>query len=142
MLGDVIIPMPTDLHSRISPLEIDSPPRKRTGILKLTVDVPTSSQPLGESRSLPRWSTPEFIFYFITAVVVIPIMVWIPISLSSSAYLGGNVGHVYNLFAGSHPNYPFYRSRLSRGWLFGREIVSLIPGYDFSDKFKCSYHGG
>jgi hypothetical protein len=27
---------------------------------------------------------------------------------------------------GSHPNYSFYANRLSRGWLFGRKVVSNI----------------
>jgi hypothetical protein len=61
-------------------------PRERRGIARLTVEVPASAPPAG-ARAMPaRWRTPEFLFYYVCAVVVIPLMVWVPWRLSSRAY--------------------------------------------------------
>jgi hypothetical protein len=104
-VGDTVIDMPTDLHSdrdtsdamELEPLHPDSTathPRSgcsgnnaspaRRGILRLTVDVPITSSPkAGAARPPPRWRTPEFLFYGVAFVVVVPAMVWKPIALSS-----------------------------------------------------------
>lgn len=57
----------------------------------LTVNIPSSNrQPLTTSSGTrdkqvapSRWSTIEFRIYYVVALVVIPIMIWIPVSLSS-----------------------------------------------------------
>ncbi|EMD33382.1 hypothetical protein CERSUDRAFT_108172 [Gelatoporia subvermispora B] len=91
MSGDVAIDMPTDLR-----------------ITRLTVDIPSSYRPVPprEEQSAPKWRSPEFVFYGIIFVLVVPIMVWIPVTLSSP----------------SHPNYDLYKRKLSPGWLFGRRV--------------------
>ncbi|OBZ72185.1 hypothetical protein A0H81_07408 [Grifola frondosa] len=96
--------MPTDLRLESSP----QLKQKQSGITNLTVDIPASYNPKGQAEvhSRPRWKTPEFIFYYTVFLVAIPIMIWIPVRLSSS----------------SHPNYPFYRQKLRAGWLFGRQV--------------------
>ncbi|KAL6307438.1 MBOAT, membrane-bound O-acyltransferase family-domain-containing protein [Sparassis latifolia] len=108
MLGDVALDMPTDLRS----FEKDEVPRKRLSVTGLTIDIPSSYRPQVQAAPHPpsRWRTPEFIFYELVFCLVVPIMIWIPVTLSSP----------------SHPNYPLYRRRLSPGWLFGLKVVSLV----------------
>ncbi|EDR04007.1 uncharacterized protein LACBIDRAFT_191382 [Laccaria bicolor S238N-H82] len=84
------------------------------GLTGLTVDIPSStSKRPDEKRPAARWSSFEFKVYYALACIVIPIMVWIPVSLSSP----------------SNPNYPFYQMRLSNGWLFGRRIDNSDAQY-------------
>jgi len=60
----------------------------------ITVNIPSSKKrPLApevtvseEQRAPSRWATLEFKAYYVVALVVIPIMVWIPISISSGSY--------------------------------------------------------
>lgn len=94
--ADAVIDMPTDLRDELEavPLhdfsteaELDpQPPSKpqRRGALHLTVDAPSSavSQKLVRSRPPPRWKSPEFIFYGVCFMLVVPMMVWKPIDLS------------------------------------------------------------
>lgn len=51
----------------------------------LTVNIPSSNrQPLTANKLAPsRWATLEFKVYFVVALLVVPIMVWIPVSVSS-----------------------------------------------------------
>ncbi|KAF8626599.1 hypothetical protein AX17_006517 [Amanita inopinata Kibby_2008] len=93
---------------------------KNSKIIKLTVDIPSSVRRTSGGTSAPspapappRWSTFEFKVYYLVFLLVIPVMVWIPVSLSLP----------------SHPNYPFYRSRLSPGWLFGRRMDNSDAQY-------------
>ncbi|CAD6929356.1 unnamed protein product [Tilletia laevis] len=82
------------------------------GLASLTVNElelsPSGSQP-SASASAPktrpaRWGSNEFRFYFCVLAVVIPYMVWVPMSISHE----------------SHPNFPLYRHLLKKGWLLGR----------------------
>ncbi|KAI0926450.1 hypothetical protein AcV5_008909 [Taiwanofungus camphoratus] len=113
MLGDISLPMPTDLHPPRPSFDLDT--SKQEGITRLTVNVPSSHrvQSREEPRSLPRWKSPEFILYYIVFCIVVPTMIWIPVTLSSP----------------SHPNYSIYRRRLSPGWLFGREVDNSDTQY-------------
>lgn len=81
MSDHVVLHMPLG-DRQLSPLGIEEPVnRKRPSrIVKLTVDIPSSYQP---QTTTPRWKTPEFLFYYVVFIVVIPIMVWIPVRLSS-----------------------------------------------------------
>ncbi|EJD06915.1 MBOAT-domain-containing protein [Fomitiporia mediterranea MF3/22] len=79
---------------------------KRRGVLRFTVDAPVAVQKTAQIHSPPRWRTTEFYFYYVVFIVVVPMMVWKPISLSQE----------------SNPNYPLFYSRLSDGWIFGRKI--------------------
>ncbi|KAI6039919.1 MBOAT, membrane-bound O-acyltransferase family-domain-containing protein [Pisolithus marmoratus] len=113
MPDDVVIDMPTNPHNskatvhRFEPADMTPPDRAR-GIASLTVGIPSSrkNRPPDGSSPLPRWKTPEFIFYYIVFVVVVPLMAWVPIRLSST----------------TNANYPIFRHQLKPGWLFGREV--------------------
>ena len=83
MSDHAVLQMPPG-ERRLSPLEIEGPTnRKRSSwIVKFTVDIPFSHQPQA-AETTPRWRTPEFFFYYVAFIVVIPVMVWIPVTLSS-----------------------------------------------------------
>ncbi|KAH9930065.1 MBOAT-domain-containing protein [Fomitopsis serialis] len=117
MLG-VVAQMPTDLRRHESTFELETDHEassKRSGIIKLSIDIPSSHRPqvAAESHPPPRWRTPEFILYGLVFCVVVPMLAWVPISLSSS----------------SHPNYNTYRRRLQPGWLFGRQLDNSDAQY-------------
>ena len=96
MSDDLELQMPTDLRvdpdavplvSRIGGVQ-ESPvdtAAKRRGILCLTVETPTTSSfsKVVSARPPSRWKSPEFIFYGICFAIVVPILVWKPIELSS-----------------------------------------------------------
>ncbi|KAG2101567.1 MBOAT, membrane-bound O-acyltransferase family-domain-containing protein [Suillus discolor] len=116
MPKDIVVDMPTDMRNQeghFSTFDLDYTPPKPGGITSLTVDIPALSRIPNEPRPPPRWKTPEFIFYYVVALFVIPLMVWIPIHLSSP----------------SHPHYQYYRHRLSPGWMFGREVDNSDTQY-------------
>jgi len=115
--GHITLPMsPVPSPARDGPtqtFEIDSPDTAQTqlksrGITALTVDIPLSHKTI--SPSAPQrpslWKTPEFMFYGVVFAVAVPVMIWIPITLSNQ----------------SHPNYPIYQNRLSPGWILGRKV--------------------
>lgn len=87
MPEDIVIDMPTDLHSTgVHKFELESDTLARSrGIAALTVRIPHSRRSRqGDAPSLhPRWKTPEFLFYFAVVAVVLPYMAWVPIRLSS-----------------------------------------------------------
>ncbi|KIO34697.1 hypothetical protein M407DRAFT_210023 [Tulasnella calospora MUT 4182] len=85
----------------------EKPPRHR-GIVALTVETPTSSKTRSDlpPRPAPRWNTPEFIFYLIVFIIVVPLLIKVPVDLSQP----------------THPNYVQYHRRLSPGWIGGREV--------------------
>ena len=129
MLGDAVVQMPSDLRPTAA-FELDSPTQptyRPKGITRLTVDIPSSYNPerRAEKHPEPRWRTSEFIAYYVVFVVAIPLMVWIPNRLSTREYCCFWVkDYVVTQRVASHPNYPFYESSLSPGWLFGRQVVS------------------
>ena len=97
MGGDISLEMPTDLrrdYTSATALDLDSPalnqrPHHGGGITKLTVNFPSSNKPPPDnvsSRNPSRWRTPEFYFYAVVFVVVVLIMFWIPMRLSSGTY--------------------------------------------------------
>lgn len=110
MPEDIVIDMPTDLHSTgVHKFELESDTLARSrGIAALTVRIPHSrrSRQGDAPSSPPRWKTPEFLFYFAVVAVVLPYMAWVPIRLSSP----------------TNVNYPSFDHKLSSGWLFGRQI--------------------
>ncbi|KAL0072586.1 glycerol transporter [Marasmius tenuissimus] len=92
-------------------------PKKRMKLVDLTVDIPSSSRttsiPNEAARSPSRWRSLEFKVYYVVAALVVPIMVWIPVSISSPL----------------HPNYPAYSAKLSAGWLFNRKVDNSDAQY-------------
>ncbi|KAF4597198.1 glycerol transporter [Pleurotus pulmonarius] len=89
---------------------------KNMGIVGLTVDIPSSRRSdtrTDRKQSPSRWKTVEFRCYVAIACIVVPIMFWIPMTLSRS----------------THPNYPLYAPRLSQGWMFGRKVDNSDDQY-------------
>ncbi|KAF9554748.1 MBOAT-domain-containing protein [Agrocybe pediades] len=90
-----------------------------TGIAQLTVHIPSAfKENVGKGQdndrtSKSRWRTPEFYFYYVIFILAVPVMAWIPISLSQA----------------SHPNYAYYSRRLSPGWLHGRMVDNSDAQY-------------
>lgn len=134
----VVLDMPTDLRSTsacVSPFELEEEDiRKKKihrGLTAATVEIPDASkvQRVDTPRPPPLWRTPEFFFYYLVAVVVIPVMIWVPINLSSCTLLSCCPTMfilIYKLYVATHANYPFFHYKLSSGWLFGRQVVSTF----------------
>lgn len=114
------------------------PVDRRRGPTKFTVNIPesypsqavqTQQQAQNVQGKPSRWNTLEFKIYGVVFAIVVPIMIWVPIRLSQREHISANSLAVsrlsFSTSAASHPNFPFYRNRLSEGWLFGRQIVSL-----------------
>lgn len=88
-LSDLEAGMPSDI-SKQSSKRLDLQPNdvhllsdKSRGITALTVSIPTSeTNRIDPNRPKARWRTPEFIFYGICFIIVVPYMVWVPYSLS------------------------------------------------------------
>lgn len=85
---------------------------------------------LGPEPGPPRWRTREFMLYGLVFVLVVPVLVYWPMRLSRR---GSSVRDLVVAAwksqlttTASHPNFPAYAHRLSPGWLFGRQVVSLI----------------
>jgi hypothetical protein len=87
----VYIEMPTDLRTNSgpslsrgeAPVLANDAPVKRKGIIRLTVDIPGSHRSqVGNNRPPARWKSPEFIFYGVAFLFVVPLMVKVPVDLS------------------------------------------------------------
>lgn len=127
--------MPTDLHSprvRPRPSQLDleiTPERKARGIVALTVETPTSSRPRQTTAPRPpaRWRTPEFIFYAVCFVIVVPFLFKVPMDLSERtcrlAFRSQMQTLITALEVASNPNYSKYQHKLSKGWIGGRQVV-------------------
>ena len=83
MSDHIILQMPSNDH-QLSPLGLEGLVNRKepSRIIKLTVDIPSSYQPQ-TTDTIPRWKTPEFFFYYVVFAVAVPVMVWIPVTLSS-----------------------------------------------------------
>ncbi|KAI0998853.1 hypothetical protein K3495_g9342 [Podosphaera aphanis] len=60
-----------------------------------------------------KWSTPEFYFYYLVFIVVVPSMFWV----------------AYDVSRPSDPNYHKFEHLLSPGWVPGRKIDASDPQY-------------
>lgn len=123
------IPLPE--LPRYFPLHQPPPARRREPmrLVDLTVATPGTEPKtsLAESKSPERWKTYEFKAYAVVACIVLPIMAWIPISLSSCAYAVIQISShcITNATsAASNPNYELYQRKLSPGWIPYRKVVS------------------
>jgi hypothetical protein len=83
MSDHVVFQMPSD-DRQLSPLGIEGLANRKepSRIVKLTVDIPSSHRPQ-TADTTPRWKTPEFFFYYVVFLLVVPMMVRIPVALSS-----------------------------------------------------------
>ncbi|KAF8751613.1 membrane-bound acyltransferase family [Rhizoctonia solani] len=90
---------------------------KSLGVVSLTVQTPTSSNFTPPETQPPppssRWRTPEFLFYGLAFLVVVPYMVKVPYDISNE----------------SNPNFYKILPRLKEGWLFGRHIDNSDAQY-------------
>ncbi|BEI85833.1 hypothetical protein CcaverHIS002_0601200 [Cutaneotrichosporon cavernicola] len=75
-------------------------------ISELTVDIPGSRRRTDTEPPPSRWGTLEFKFYIAAFIIVVPLLVWSPINVSSP----------------HNPNYPSYANRLSSGWFIFSEV--------------------
>jgi hypothetical protein len=68
----------------------------------------------------PRWNTPEFWFYGLAFLTVVPVMFWTAwdVSRRSNVYANANEA--------SNPNYSKYVGLLSDGWILGRKVVCSV----------------
>lgn len=86
---------------------------RRHYISELTVDIPGAVRRSDTEPPPSRWRTLEFRLYIAVFVVVVPMLVYSPIKLSSP----------------NNPNYYYYSPRLSPGWMYGREVDASDPQY-------------
>lgn len=83
MSDHIALQMPSDDRPLSPPgLEGLAQVKRSSRLVKLTVDIP-SSHHAQTTDTAPRWKTLEFFFYYVVFIMVVPIMVWIPITLSS-----------------------------------------------------------
>ena len=64
-------------------------------VTDFTIHIPNSNRSVnGQEAGPSRWRTREFMGYYIAFALVVPVMIWIPIRLSSgmSSLLDGRVG--------------------------------------------------
>lgn len=69
---------PTAVHQRSQP--------HKANIIDFTITVPGSERKSTDEPPKPRWWTPEFYFYYVIFLIVVPIMIYIPIKLSSCRF--------------------------------------------------------
>lgn len=76
--------MPTHQDkSGASSTAVDHSQPHKASITDFTITVPGSERKSTDEPPKPRWSTPEFYFYYLLFAIVVPIMIYIPIRLSS-----------------------------------------------------------
>jgi hypothetical protein len=63
------------------------PSRKHMKVTDLTVQVP-SSRPSEDLRKPSKWATNEYRFYLVILIIALPVMAWVPMSLSTSMSVG------------------------------------------------------
>jgi hypothetical protein len=87
--------MPGDMQSirPLSPLMVYEHPEnewKSLGVVSLTVQTPTSSSFAPRETQPPpppsRWRTPEFLFYGVAFLIVVPYMVKVPYDISNGEF--------------------------------------------------------
>lgn len=89
MNNELALPTPSAIPS-YRPFELETTPPRSIGLVHMTVNIPSTFQskpPSGQKPSPSRWKSLEYRLYAAVACIVIPIMVWIPIALSSCACL-------------------------------------------------------
>jgi hypothetical protein len=89
MSGELVLDMPSDISPR-STFELGSHSDSlslshRSRIINLTVDIPSSHHPQHPESHIPkpRWWTLEFMVYYVVFLIAVPVMIWIPVRLSS-----------------------------------------------------------
>ncbi|KAE9408868.1 MBOAT-domain-containing protein [Gymnopus androsaceus JB14] len=81
----------------------------------LTVHLPSTTRTTSVPKQTnpSRWSSLEFKFYYVILASALPLMVWIPTTVSNR----------------SHRNYAIYEPKLWPGWIFGRELDNSDSQY-------------
>jgi D-alanyl-lipoteichoic acid acyltransferase DltB (MBOAT superfamily) len=88
--------------------EIPYHPSQHISITDLTVNIPFTSRTTSvpKQNNPSRWNTLEFKFYYVVLFCALPLMIWIPTTVSNP----------------SHPNYVIYEAKLWSGWMLGRKL--------------------
>lgn len=96
--------------------------RERSASSGARTGVPSDIKP-------PLWGTLEFYFYYFIFVTIVPLMFYIPYTVSKRTELVF-LHEVFDLSTNprpaSHPNYLKYVNLLSNGWIPGRKVVSQV----------------
>lgn len=69
---------------------LESSTKRHFSLVDLTVDIPSTSQApssLTERKNAARWKTLEFKFYWIALALALPLMIWVPMSLSTRMHM-------------------------------------------------------
>lgn len=93
----------------IASLTIDTGPLSgqaaaQNGSTSTSSQTPTVSTKASRSVKTGRWHTLEFKFYYLVFAIAVPLMVWVPVRLSTP----------------SNPNFYSYSGHLKPGWIAGR----------------------
>ena len=75
-------PMPPQAYAPLNG-DLDTGTNGKVNVTDFTISIPGSKVALGEG-SPPRWQTKEFKFYSAAFVLVVPLLVYWPMRLSSS----------------------------------------------------------
>ncbi|KAF5393368.1 hypothetical protein D9757_000507 [Collybiopsis confluens] len=117
MTEEIPLPSTSPMQSHHRSFSASDIKRNNYSITDLTVEIPSTTRstsiPNENSRKQSRWGTLEFKFYYAVVLLVVPLMIWIPVSSSDASQL----------------NYAKYHSRLSQGWIFGRAIDNSDAQY-------------
>jgi hypothetical protein len=91
--GDFTLQMPPETRSQLEVITGENDPDKlqrRGGIIRLTVDAPSARAAASGDPRPPRWKTYEFFLYYFIFAVAFSWMVYVPIEVSSSAYVSAH----------------------------------------------------
>lgn len=111
-------PYKSVIDARLDPAQGSSRPLPPQGV---PAKLDSNGKPIAQPS---KWNTPEFYFYYLVFIVVVPYMFWIAYDVSRRQYTS-ECGMFLNLhpIAASDPNYHKYEHLLSPGWIPGRKIV-------------------
>jgi hypothetical protein len=83
---------------------------------------PPRSGPVSGARP-PLWNTAEFYVYYFLFVTIVPLMCYVPYTVSKRMSGRPVDASFVDVALASHPNYSTYSHLLSDGWIPGRKVV-------------------
>ncbi|GAB1525165.1 glycerol transporter [Rhizoctonia solani] len=132
--------MPSDMQSvrPLSPLMVYEPPQnkwKSLGVVSLTVQTPTSSNFTPPETQPPppssRWRTPEFLFYGLAFLVVVPYMVKVPYDISNVMLAGLHGTSALKIIAILAANYWIAMFKIpALTWVFNGAVLFTSNWYE------------
>ncbi|KAL1407523.1 glycerol transporter [Vanrija albida] len=101
-----MIPSHRGPHGAFEVVDPDTASHK-CNVTDLTVSTPGNKRRAADDAPPPpRWRTREFYFYYVVFVLVVPMLIYWPMRLSTM----------------SNQNYWTYAHKLSPGWMYGRQV--------------------